>query len=35
MIEGRERRPAAVRLETRLIIRGSTGPAPRGAEPGR
>ena len=35
MIEGRERRPAAVRLETRLIIRESTGPAPRGAEPGR
>ena len=25
----------AVRLETRLIIRGSTGPAPRAAEPGR
>ena len=35
MIEGRDRRPAAVRLETRLIIRESTGPAPRGAEPGR
>ena len=35
MIEGRDRRPAAVRLETRLIIRESTGPAPRAAEPGR
>ena len=35
MIEGRERRPAAVRLETRLIIRESTGSgaARRGARP--
>ena len=33
MIEGRDRRPAPVRLETRLIIRESTGPAPRGCGP--
>ncbi len=31
MIEGRELRPASVRLETRLIIRESTGPVARSA----
>ena len=35
MIEGRDRHPAPVRLETRLIIRESTGPAPRAAGHGR
>jgi len=30
VVERRDQRPEQIRLETRLIVRGSTGPAPRG-----
>jgi len=29
VVERRDQRPEHIRLETRLIVRGSTGPAPR------
>ena len=29
VVERRDQRPEQIRLETRLIVRGSTGPAPR------
>ena len=32
VIEGRDQRPGHRRLETRLIVRGSTGPVPQGRQ---